>query len=408
MTGAYELEILKNNGDGTLTKICDILDPYPLNKAGDILTFTKELSEFGQATFRVSTYDNILTQYGDVLIPHEYHLRIKRNGTSVWQGAIIDNPKRTSNYIEVQCAQYIWYLNKILINRSSTDPSTGTADGIYRIFNTGSMSTAVTDIINESITTWSQSTNKTSSLAGMTVGTVDNPDFPPNMTDNLGSALSGAWTFSTDLQMLFDFQSILYVLKSFGAVSYADYEITDDLVFNFQKFIGNDRHYDVNFVFNKSGNFAQTNLVDYNLPRLGQRMVNNLWGVATDSYGTVLFAPQSNQNSISTYGLLEGVAAYADVNDQGILGARTAAELNLISTPDQTNVIVVLNEQTAYPLGVWDVGDIVSINVQNNGVSFSDARRIVGCSVSVHNTGREMTTVQTNIVQPFQYGYLGG
>lgn len=408
MTGAYELEILKNNGDGTLTKICDILDPYPLNKAGDVLTFTKELSEFGQATFRVSAYDNILTQYGDVLTPHEYHLRIKRNGTSVWQGAIIDNPKRTSNYIEVQCAQYIWYLNKILINRSSTYPPTGTADGIYRIFNTGSMSTAVTDIINESITTWSQSTNKTSSLAGMTVGTVDNPDFPPNMTDNLGGALSGAWTFSTDLQMLFDFQSILYVLKSFGAVSYADFEITDDLVFNFQKFIGNDRHYDVNFVFNKSGNFAQTNLVDYNLPRLGQRMVNNLWGVATDSYGTVLFAPQSDQNSISTYGLLEGVAAYADVNDQGILGARTAAELNLISTPDQTNVIVVLNEQTAYPLGVWDVGDIVSINVQNNGVSFSDARRIVGCSVSVHNTGREMTTVQTNIVQPFQYGYLGG
>ena len=407
MTGAYEIEILKNNGDGTTTKVCDILEPYPLNKNGDILTFTKELSEFGTATFRVSAYDDILTQYGDVLIPHEYHVRIKRNGYTAWQGAIIDNPRRTTAFIEVQCAEYLWYLSKILINRSSNDPATGTANGLYRIFNSGTMGTAVTNLVNESITTWNQSTNKTSPLSGMTVGTVENPNFPANMTDNLSNPLTGAWTFSTTLQMMFDFQSVLYVLKSFGTVSYADFEITSDLVFNFKKFIGNDRRYDVNFVFNRSGNFAQTNLIDYNLPRLGQRMANSIWGVATDTYGTVLFSPQSNQNSITTYGLLEGVAAYADINDQGILGARTTAELNLIGTPDQTNVIVVLNETTAYPLGVWDVGDVVSINIQNKGVTFSDFRRIVGCSVSVHNTGREITSVQTNVVLPSQFGSIG-
>lgn len=395
----YQLEIL----DRQLHKVGEIVTPMPIDSAGNILRFTKELSNYGQCTFRVSTFDSILAQDGDILLPHKYHLRIRRNRVVVWQGAIIDNSKRNKSFTEVVAAEYEYYLSKLLVNRSSIDPATSTADGIFRIFNSGTMASAVTAVMNELVARLNTPTNSNSIISGLTLGTIDNPNFPPNMTNNLGQPLSGAWNFSTTLQLTFDFQSILYVLRSFGLYAYSDFYIDNNLVFNFKKFVGNNRSYNVNFNFSK----RNSNILDYNIPRLGDRMVNSLYGIATDNNGTILNDPQSDQSSISEYGLMEGVAAYSDVKDQGTLNARTAAELPLVATPDETNVVVVLGESAAYPLGTWDIGDIVNINIQNNGANFSDTRRVVGVTVLVHNTGKETTTVQTNKPLPWQYGDAG-
>lgn len=395
----YKIEIL----DNSLNKITEVKTPYPLDKNGMIIQYSKELSDFGQCKFRISAFDNLWADFGDIVFPHQYHVRIKRNGGTVWQGAIIENTKRNMEYIEITAAEYEWYLSKILVNRTSNNPGTGQADGIYRIFSSGTMSTAVTNIMNETITNI-KNANSAHILSTMTLGTIENPNFPPNMTDNTGVHLSGAWNFSTNLQLTYDFNNILYILKSFGIYTYSDFYVDNSLVFNFEKFVGNDRHYDVNFSFIKNGDQAQSNIIDYSLPRLGQRMVNSLYGIATDTNGKVLNYNQRDEASITKYGLMQGVAAYADIKDQGILDARTRAELPLISTPDETNAIVVLNETAAYPLGLWDIGDIVTIKVKNNGVDFDEIRRIVGVTVAVHDTGREFTTVQTNIPLPWQYG----
>lgn len=392
---SYQIEIL----DNSLNKITEIVTPYPIDKQNNIIRFSKELSDFGQCTVRISAYDSIFKNFGDIIVPHQYHLRIRRNGQVVWQGAIIENPKRTKVFIEILAVEYLWYLNKLLITRSSIDPATQTADGIFRIFNSGGMDTAVTAIMNETITALSGSNHI---LKNMTLGTIENPNFPPNMTDNLGNALTGPWTFSTNLQLTYDFQSIYYVLKSFGIYSYADFYLDQNLVFNFKKFVGNDRHFDVDFTFTK----FNSNIIDYNLPRFGQRMVNDLYGIATDTNGKVLNSPQSDQASISKYGKMQGVAAYADIKDQGILNARAQAELPLVSTPDETNAIIVLDGTSPFPLGVWDVGDIVTIQVTNNGVKFSQPRRVVGYTVLVNGTGKETTTVQSNVPLPFQFGSL--
>lgn len=406
MAVKYKIEILDLN----LNKITEVLNPVPINKNGDLFRYSKELSDFGQCLFRISAYDPVLTQYGDIIKPHQYHVRLRRNNTIVWQGAIIENAKRTKDFIEIIAAEYEFYLGKILVARTSIDPATTTADGIFRIFNSGTMAAAVTAMINESITTWKNSTNGNSVLANMTVGTIENPNYPPNMVDGAGTKLSGAWSFSSNLQLTYDYQTVLYVLKSFGIYAYADFYIDTNLTFNFKKFVGNDHHYDVNFNFTKKAGASQQvgNIIDYNLPRFGQRMVNQLWGIATDNQGKVLNDPETDQTSISTYGLMEGVAAYSDVKDKSILKARTQAELPLIATPDETNAIVVLNETAAYPLGQWDIGDLVTINVQNNSVNFVDTRRVVGVTVVVHNTGREITTVQTNKPQAWQYASIGG
>lgn len=396
MSVVNTIEIL----DTSLNLIAQIKNPQPLDKSGTLLMYSKELSEFGQCRFRVSAFDPILTQYGDILKPHQYHVRIRRNGATVWQGAIIENPRRTNQFIEVIAAEYEFYLSKILVNRSSNDPSTGTANGIFRIFNSGTMSAAITAIMNETITTLKQSTNSASILSGMTLGTIENPNYAPNMTDNLGASLTGAWNFTANLQLTYDFQTILYILKNFGIYSYSDFYIDNNLVFNFKKFVGNNLHYDVNFTFSKHN----SNIIDYSLPRSGKRMVNDIIGIATDSNGVILHKEHTDQSSVTTFGVMQGVAAYSDIKDAGILDARVTAELPLVSSPSENSITVVLNETAAYPLGLWDIGDLVTVSITNNAVAFNNIMRIVGVSVSVNSTGREITTVQLNIPQSWQYG----
>lgn len=387
------IEILDNE----LNVITPIKTPSPLDRSGTIVQYSKELDDYGQCKFRISAFDPILTTFGDILIPHKYHVRIRRGTYVVWQGAIIQNSQRNRQYIEVIAAEYLFYLSKKLVHRTSPDVN-GTAN-IYRIFNSGTMAAAVTAIMGETI---SDLANTPHVLANMTLGTISNPNYPPNMSDgnNPPRALTGQWSFGDGISaplLQFDFHTILYVLKSFGIYSYSDFQITNDLVFNFQPFIGNNLLSNLVFQYGDQGN-----ITDYNLPRFGQRQVNNLVAIATDPYGVILHAQQSDQTSVGTVGILEGVAAYSDVKDQTILNARAQAELPLISTADETNSIIVLNEK-GYPLGQYDIGDIVTVKVKNKGVDFNEIRRIVGLTVNLNSTGRESITLQTNIPQAWQY-----
>lgn len=406
--------------DSSLTMVATVKTFYPLDGQGTILRYSKELSDFGTATFRVSSYDTMFTTVGDVAQPLAFHVRIRRNQQVVWQGAIVENPKRTKDFIEIVAVEYIWFLNKILVTRSSYDPAYGPTaqglDSIYRIFSSNSadnvtpyttMSEAVTRVINETIARWS-ATNHV--LANMTVGQVDNPNYPPNMTNGETPPvpLSGPWMFGDGLSapsVTFTFHSVMYVLKSFANYTYADFNITvaDDgsLQFNFFSFLGNDRHYDVNFNYGKHGN-----VVDFNVTRLGQRMVNDLWGLAVDPNGLYLNYDQTDEDSIQENGLLEQVSAYTDIKDQATLNARTAAELPLISTPDSSANTFVVSEK-AFPIGVWDVGDIVNTKVDHVAIQFEEVARVVGYTVALNSTGRELTTVQTNKPLPWQYGDSG-
>lgn len=467
--------------DASLNLITWVKSLYPINSGGSLLQYSKELSDFGQCKFRISSYDTLFEEFGDILQPHQNHIRINRGGVIVWQGAIVENTKRTKDFIEVIAAEYLWYLNRILVNRTSLDPTgtgqqetatgftmTGTAatvnftssgtgtiadggavslsgfaptsingtwpitsftpttvtvtipggpisastlgtitfsDNIYRIFNTANgattMAAAVTAIINETITTF-KGESGVHPLANMTLGEIDNPNYPPNSTDGTTTDnLTGPWKFGDGITapaMTFDFQSILYVLKSFANVTYADFKIDGNLVFSFLSFLGKDNHYDVNFTWGEHGN-----AVDFNIPRLGQQMANDLIGIATDNNGNVLHAEQTDQTSITTSGLIQSVAAYADIKDQATLNARVQAEIPLISSPEDSPQTFQLDER-AYPLGLYDVGDIITVNVDHDFLKYSAVKRIVGISTDLGDAGRELTTVQLNTPLPSQYG----
>jgi len=374
-----------------LDLIAEFRNLYPINEAGMILRYSDELSDYGTCTFRVVTQDPILTEYGDILIPHKYHVRIKRGQATVWQGAIIDNVERNKNFIEIKAAQYEYYFDKMLIRRDTSAPADADTSTDswknYRTFSSGTMASAVTSIINDAIADFGTD----HVLGGMTLGTIENPDYPQGFSDATGTALTGGWSFTDFISLRFDYHSVQYVLEAFGMYTNADFEITNDLVFNFEKFLGNKQ---ANLTF-EYGTFG--NIVDYNLPRLGGRMLNSIWGIAAEEDGTILHANQRDESAIGEYGLLMGASAFSDVKTQNELKKRLNEQIQYTKTPEDSPVNVILNEK-AYP-SQYGVGDIVTIKVNDHNISFNNPRRIVGVTVTVHNVGREIITVQTNKVR---------
>lgn len=381
-----------------LEKVAEVRALYPINEQGMVLRYSKELSDFGFSQFRLRPQDPIFTQFGDIIEPHKYHVRIKRGGEYVWQGAIVDNPHRTHNYLEIKAVEYEYYLSRVLVKRTSAVSYGGTAPsediGLhYRIFSSGTMLTAVTNLVTEAKAAFGSE----HILSGLTLGTIENPDYPKNFTTVAGAPLTGAWSFSDSVVLQFDYQSVLYVLRAFGMYANADFRFTPALEFEFKKFLGN-KNPGISFVYGTQGN-----VVDYDIPRLGSRMANDLYGIATDPNGLVLHSNKSDSVSLGEYGLLQDSAAFADVKDKNALNARMAEQLRLTSRPDAAPLNFLLNEK-AYPLGQFDVGDLVSAKVKDGAIDYSGVRRIVGTTVNLHNTGRELITVQTNSPRPEDVG----
>lgn len=372
--------------DLQLNKIAEVKNLYPLNKAGMVLRYSKELSDYGLATFRVSTKDPLLEELGDILEPHRYHIRIRRAETVVWKGVIVDNPERNKNFIEVEAAEYDFYFDKVLIRRDSeTTPGDGRDN--YRTFTTGTMAAAVTTLLTNAKADFG--TNHP--LNGLVIDSsnIENPDYPLGFSDGSGNALTGGWNFTDFVQLQFDYHTVLYVLKAFGIYASCDFEVDEDLNFYFKPFIGN-KQTGITFSYGTQGN-----IVDYNSPRYGKRMVNDLWGIAADLDGKILHVEQKDTESVNTYGLLQGPEAFADVKDQNFLKTRVNESLNFTKTPDDSPINILLDEK-AYPLGQYDIGDIVTVQIKDHIIDFNQPRRIVGITINVHNTGREMVTLQTN------------
>jgi hypothetical protein len=372
-----------------LEKVAEIRNLYPINRDGYVLRYSKELSDYGKCKFRVSTKDPIFTTLGDILEPHAYHVRIKRGDEVVWQGAIVDNTERNKNFVEVEAAEYLFYLDKILIRRDKDKPDTTEDESNFRLFNSGSMASAVQTIINQA----KEDLGANHPLAGLQIGTIENPDFPNNFVKADGSPLTGGWEFSDDnIALQFDYHPALYALKAFGIYSSADFELTKDLVFNFKKLIGK-RITGLTFSYRTVGG----NIVDYNIPRYGQRQVNHIVGIAADEEGKVLhdLTAGRDDTSIKKYGLLQEARAFADVKHRNALAARLKEESRLVANPEESPVNIVLNEK-AYPLGIYGIGDIIWLDIQDHVISYKKERRIVGMTVNLHNTGREMITIQTN------------
>lgn len=372
--------------DKSLNKLAEVKALYPINNQGIILRYSQELSDYGKCTFRISTQDPFFTTFGDIIDPHTYHIRLMRDGTKVWQGAIVDNVERNKNYIEIGGLEYEYYLDKVLIRR---DAETVAGDGKnnYRTFSSGTMAAAVLDIVTKAKTDFG--TNHPLGNMVVSSSNIDNPNYPPGFTNADGNALTGPWSFSSFVNLQFDYHSVLYVLKAFGIYTNCDFELDETLTFYFKTFLGNK----ANRLTFEYGTFG--NVIDYNAPRLGKRMANDLWGIAADDAGKILHVNQRDEASIQARGLLQDAQAFADVKAKNFLKTRVSEQLQFLTTPEVSPINLLMNEK-AYPIGQFDLGDIVRVKIKDNIIDVNEPRRIVGITINAHNTGRELITVQTN------------
>lgn len=374
----YQIEILDKNRNF----IAPIQVLAPINSAGDTIYFTQRLSNWGQLKFRVGTKDPIFDAVGDCLEPHKYHVRLKRSGSVIWQGVIVKNPSRNRRYVEVVAYSYLFLLNKILIRH---DASVTPGDGLenYRTFRTGTMATAIQTLLTDAIADVGSGP-----ITSITTGTIENPDFPANYTTAANAPLTGTWTFSSDMTLQYDYRSVFYVINSMAMYPACDFELDENLVFNFKQFIGN-KQPTLSFTYGEFGN-----VLDYNLPRDGDRMANSLMGVAADFGNQILHIEENDNVSQGIYGKIQDVAAYIDVKNNNALRSRLAEELRLISVPD-SELQLTLNDR-AYPLGQIGLGDIVRVKIDDHVVDFDQQRRIVGINVSVSNNGSDKIVLLTN------------
>jgi hypothetical protein len=171
------------------------------------------------------------------------------------------------------------------------------------------MATAVTNLINEA----TAAMGTAHLMSTMAPGTITNPNYPANYADATGKALTGTWNFTSDVVLQFDYQSVLYALKAFGIYAECDFRLNPDLSFDFKPFVGN-KNLGLVFQYGKRGN-----VIDYNAPRLGSKMINDYFGIATAPDGTVLHAEKTDSVSLNTYGLMQGAVAFSDVKDNNAL-----------------------------------------------------------------------------------------
>lgn len=375
----YKVYILDIN----LQRVTQVKNLVTFDDRGNVLRYSKLLSGYGFCNFRIGKNDPIWQQFGDIIKPWQYGVQVVRGNVVVWQGLIVNNPHMQRNYYDVMARGYLVRYNKLQINH---DPETAPGDGLdnYRTFRTGTMAAAITAVFNES----KAKVGSADILQSITLGTIENPTFPSYFVKADGSPMVGDWTFSDDITLQYDYKSVFYFFQSMGVYSSFDFEITDQLAFNFRKRIG-DRRPDLTFYYGRNGN-----ILDYDAPRNGDRTTNDLMGIASDIEGNVLHINQRDETSIGKIGLLQDVEAFLDVKEKNALRVRLAEEARFVSTPDSV-VNIVLNEK-AYPLGLWNLGDTATIRIKDGILDINEERRITGYVVTVHNTGREMTTIETN------------
>lgn len=382
---AYRVQIY----DANQNFVAQIRNLATFDKQATFLEYGQQLSHWGVAKFRVGTKDPLFktTQAGDLMKPFANHVKIfKGSGTTpVWQGVIVKNPSRTKYYVDVEARTYEYLLDKVLITHDENDTKYPDDKNNFKHFDSGTMSAAITQLISDA----KAAAGSTSFINSITAGTIVNPNFPQGFTDINGNAIGGqAWDFSK-LPIKFNYNSVLYVLNAFGIYAKCDFSIDNSLKLNFQTLAGGNK-LGLTFTYGLTGQID-----DYNIPYDGTKQVNELTGLAANDNGDVLSSVQPNSASIAKYGKLQGVAAYGDIKAQAYLDARTREEVvQLADTPAE--IQLMLNDK-AYPIGVWGVGDIVTVIVNDAVNQFNAPRQIVSYKVVAKNNGEEQIKLVTNI-----------
>ena len=356
----YKLYVCNSAG----AKVAYIKDLVPFN-GNTVLKFSDYISSYGQLTFRVQTKDPLAST--GIFSPYQNHVKVYRNNVVVWCGIIANCPQRNRRFIEVEARTYAYLMSKVAVAH--------TADKDYREFTSGNISTAITTIFNEG------KNRGNSPIADFTLGTVTNPKYPWD---------SGVdFVFTTDIASRFQASSLLQVIMNMADVSNSDFTVSKDKVFTFMPEIGETKP-NVVFKYGKGGNVD-----DYNSPLDGTNMSNDLYCASLDKEGLRIIDKEIEDTSLyQTYYRLWSSILFGEYLTQNLLNERAKKILSLNKLPD-TQLDLMLNDKAA-PFGTYDLGDYITVMIEDGAINVNKERRIIGWDVAVSDSGVESVTVSTN------------
>lgn len=378
MAPNYKIEVL----DRDLQPITSLNVFVPTDQSGNYLEYEARLSSYGTARFRILTKDIAWDRFGNIFDPYQNHIRIYRSNLLVWAGVVVDLPMRNKRFIEIEARTYLHVLEKVLVKHDAPD---GNNAEYFRTFKSGTMADAVKAVMTESIS----DTAAYPVIRMITLGSIINPKYPKGFVDTANNSIAGQeWKFTADIALKFDERDIFFVLSQLANYSNCDFEITEDLVFNFIPRIGS-RKVDMVFNYGVGGSVD-----DYNAPLWGSRMANHLVGIAADKDYVILKDEISDSASIARRGRLSGVAAYIDVKNKNALKVRLGEEIRFVSEPD-AELDLYMNEK-AVPLGTYGLGDTITAVIKDGPINVRQERRVVGYRIKVNLTMDESVRVMTN------------
>jgi len=352
----HTVEILDTSGN----VVAIIKNLVPFDKSNNVLEYDDFLSNYGECRFRVKTADPVLSS--NFLEPYKYHIRIKKDRTVMWYGVIVNNTRRTHDFIEVEGRTLIFYFTKCEVKPSDLTTMT-------RVFKSGTMGTAIDTLFDEAVA------RGKSPISNFTVGTIQNP-YKLNTTT--------AYTFTNTDFLELPFVSLMDVLTLCADITNSDFQVTTSKVFNFKRMIGSFK--DVSFKWGQYGNIR-----DYDLPVNGSDAFNVLDGLAVSTTGKLVRSHKVDTDSLNDRKRLWSVKVFDNANTQKIVDSLTTEELRVKG--DGTVFKTYSVNEDGYRLSL---GDEFIVDIQDGIISERERRRLIGRSVKVNDTGFEDIMLITN------------
>ncbi len=307
-------------------------NPLTAFNVGDYggLTYRKTVGQIGDASF---TLDINNVKVTEVNLRNYNRIAIEEDGVVKWNGYIIDK-KINFNQVTVQCKELIGILGKRLV----PDAYTLSGDAGVAIATLLSYINGIEDV-------------------GIIMGETD---------------------VTTSINLTFNQQDALSILKNIADTVGAQFKINDDRTLDFMMNIGEDKSSDVILAYN----ILQpqlANLTAFDVDDNGDNIVSRSFGKTS-----TLTSMQDDSGLRGKYGLLEQFNPFDQANTQGNLDALVSSKLSDTLFSPTLNLTPGQDDN-------FEIGDLVTVKISNKLISIDDSFQILEKSVKIVNSQKSIS-----------------
>ena len=348
------------------------------------LQYSRVINGVSQAYWEMQIQNPVFTQELEDgsffnFIDNSYYVLIERNGTVVFRGEIDEMPpadtKGGSND-SLGAMDRIAFRASHKLDQARNIVVTPDADSaLYiRSFDDVSVGTAVQTLMTEAIG------KSNSPLSDVTIGTIENP------YNEQGEEIK------ITLAQQFEAYDTLTVIDALAYVSNADYWLDENNTFNFVRYKGQEQPNAIfRLHFGESGNNLSSIKVNINKREMANKVI--VYGAGTGT--EVKFGEATDTAHQTKYGLKEKLVPRRLLDTDDVVDAYAKSKLDELTAPG--NVVVFTPTQQHEPLLGFDLGDIITVDVNWFIYKFIKKLRVEGITTYLNQEGSEFFSYNLSV-----------